>query len=423
MLAAMTSDHSKNDQTLRVAVLITLLGQRQAGGHVLCWLRWAEAAARLPAGLLDLSIHLLGDHAGQEDLAAHVRLVRHRPVLDTRLLRRFLHMPDHTDLAPYHPGLAWALARSRPHVIHTTDGFFSFARTAQSLARRRHIPLVNSVHTDTPAYTRLFTRTALPGALGAWVGERAAQGQERSLARHQAACALAMVSREQDAQAARAVLPPEKIAWLRLGVDRSLFNPAQRDRAGIEARYAVPPGRMVILLVGRVDEGKNVGLILDALEPLMRQGLPIHLIAAGEGPMRASIMARLPGHATCPGYVAPVDLARLYASADIFVLPSAIETWSCVATEALASGLPVLAAQGSGVARFLGGEATDVAGINLPSHDPEAWRAALAKMAADPVQRIAMGQAAYRSASTALDDWDATLQQDLLPAWRRSAGR
>ncbi len=179
-----------------------------AGGHVLCRERLAAAAVARP-GLLDLTIFFSGPEPGIEDLAPHVQLRTLPAVFSTRRLAWLTGtLPDHTDLAPWHPLLAKRLSHGFD-VLHTTDGLFAYARTAARVAARRGLPLVNSIHTATPDLTRLFTARTLQRLLGAgWLGrlacdglnlpEGAAAAKRHALRRHQAGCAHALVSRPDD---------------------------------------------------------------------------------------------------------------------------------------------------------------------------------------------------------------------------------
>lgn len=410
---------------LRVAVLVDLLWSPSAGGHVKCWERIAQAATRRP-GDLDLTVHFAGTEPAARELAPHVRYRLHRPVFSTARLPFLSHVPDHTDLAPRHPALARALADC--DVIHTTDGFFAFARTAVAVARRRGVPLVNSIHTDTPNYTRVFTARTVQrlfgnGWLARWlldgvkVPERAERDMRRKLARHQACAAFALVSRPEERQDALAVLPDERIGWMRRGIDRDAFHPAKRDRTWLEAAYGVPRDQVVVLCVGRVNRGKNVLTLTEALRQVRDAGQPVHLFCAGEGEDRPTVLDRLGAAATCPGVVAPETLARIYASADLVAMPSEIEVFANVVMEALASGVPALVAARSGMGRIL---RPDETGLVITGDGPAPWAAAIAELAANPGRRVAMGRAARHSAETDLPSWDDVLADDLMPVWRRA---
>jgi glycosyltransferase involved in cell wall biosynthesis len=121
---------------------------------------------------------------------------------------------------------------------------------------------------------------------------------------------------------------------------------------------------------------------------------------------------------TCPGPLAQDELARAYASADLFLFPSMIDESGNAAVEALASGLPSLLAAGNGIASRM----ADCEGLRvLPGNRPEAWAAAIAELAAAPQRRAAMGQRARAYVEARLPSWADVLLEDLLPVWERAA--
>jgi len=275
---------------LRVAVLVDLALTAQAGGHVKSWERLAQAALGF-AEELDLTVHFVGEEQKVIPLGENVRYVLERPVFSTARLGFLAHVPDHTDLAPWHPRLGRALQGY--DVIHTTDAYFAYARTAMRFAQRRRIPLVNSVHTNTPEYARIFTsllieRLCGPGALAraiidhAGVPRRIEARMLRRLAAYQRRCAAVFVSRPEQLGAAlertggRATL-------LRRGVDRRFFSPQKRDRAWLRSTFGIPRESPVLLFVGRINHGKNVALLLEAMTSLAARGVRAHLVCAGDG--------------------------------------------------------------------------------------------------------------------------------------------
>jgi glycosyltransferase involved in cell wall biosynthesis len=145
----------------------------------------------------------------------------------------------------------------------------------------------------------------------------------------------------------------------------------------------------------------------------------VHLICAGHGVERETLMRRLGEHVSCPGTLAPAPLARLYASADLFTFPSEIEEWANVVHEAMAAGLPVLVAAGSGMGHVV---TEGVTGLVLPPGNAPAWVEAVTALAAAPQRRRAMGQTARAYAESRLPSWDDVLREDLLPRWQAAAG-
>ena len=360
-------------------------------------------------------------------LSEHVQYRMHRPVFSTASLPFLSRVPDHTDLAPYHPGLAGMIAGS--HVIHTTDAYFAFAKTARKVARRRKIPLVNSVHTDTPKYGRVFTAETIRHLAGnSWLGRLLLDRlhlelmTERrmcaSLARYQRGCDFSLVSRPDDLAPLVELVGPDRAGLMRRGIDCRHFDPARRDRGWLESQFGVGRDRVVVLFVGRVNVGKDIMTLAGALRTLVDQGVPVHLICAGAGEQVPDVLALLGPSASCPGVLSPEVLARVYASADIFASPSRIEVFSNVVLEAMASGLPALICADSGMARVL---RDGVSGLTVPGGDVGAWSDAVRRLALDGELRATMAAAARQSALQDLPSWDDILVQDLLPVWRRAA--
>jgi glycosyltransferase involved in cell wall biosynthesis len=411
-------------RALRVAVLVDLFWSEAAGGHVKFWERAARGAAGL-AGL-DLTIFFAAAADGVHDVAPNVRYRLLRPVFSTQRLPFLSHVPDHTDLAPYHPRLARALAGH--DVIHTTDAFFAYARTAEHVARRNGLALVNSVHTDTPEYTRLYTAETVRRLLGrGWVARllleqlrldvRAGRGKLARLLRHQAACRFVFGPREQDRARARSVLPAERVLPLPRGLELERFHPKWRDRAWLAAAFGIPPETPVVLCVGRVNVGKNVMALAEAVRALASLGEKLVLFCAGEGEDRARIEAMLGPLARCPGIVAGDDIARLYASADLLAHPSEIETFANVVTEGMAAGLPALvSARGAARERVIDG-ATGV----VVDGGGAVWAEAIALLLRDTPRRDAMGRAARAEAERLFTDWRAVVAEKLLPVWTAAA--
>jgi glycosyltransferase involved in cell wall biosynthesis len=411
---------------LRVCVLVDLLWSPTAGGHVKFWERAARGAAGV-AGL-DLTVYFaVRDGADRtRRIADNVRYRLLRPVFSTERLPFLAHVPDHTDLAPYHRRLARELADY--DVIHTTDAYFAFARTALRVARRRGIPLVNSVHTDTIGYTRLYTAETVRRRFGnGWLARtllerlevdlRAARRKATQLLRHQAASAYVLGPRDQDLERARRALAAERVLRLPRGLELDRFHPERRDRAWLAERFAVAPETPVVLCVGRVNVGKNVMVLAEAMRLLAERGARAVLVCAGEGEDRARIEALLGAQARCPGAVAPDELARLYASADLLAHPSEIETFGNVVTEAMAAGLPVLVAADGQPRRQIEDGETGLA-VGPAAKD---WADAIAAMLADPARRAAMGRAARRHMERGFADWPTVIRDGLLPVWRHAA--
>jgi glycosyltransferase involved in cell wall biosynthesis len=417
---------SSSRRPLKVGVLVDLSLTADAGGHVKCWERIAEAAVEFP-DRLDLTVHFNAPDRCRDprriELSPSVRYVLMPPVFSTKRLVR--EVPDHTDLGLWHRKLARAL--SDYDVIHTTDAFFCYARTATRFARKTGVPIVSSIHTNTPEYARLTVDRLLSRAFGDGTIYRLASERltfpqlvsrwlEGRLHRHLNQVTLAMASYSGE----------DKFGdWhcgvsLRRGFDGTLFTPANRDRAWLEETFAIPAGSFVVMYAGKLNAGKNVPLLGSVIERARQTGLPIHLFCAGKGEERDALHARLGDAVTLPGVLPQAELARVYASVDLFAFPSMIDEAGNVAVEALASGIPALLAAGSGVAvRMAGWPAVRV----LPGDAPYDWAAMIIALAADPKKCRQFGSMARRYIETEIPSWSEIVAEDLLPVWQAAAAK
>ncbi len=211
--------------------------------------------------------------------------------------------------------LAARLEAFAPDAIHiATEGPLGMAARRCCLRTRR--PFTTSFHTKFPEY--VHARTRLPVAISyAW------------LRRFHRPAARVMVATDTVRRELAARGFANTKLWCR-GVDTSLFRP-RRGREGALAKLPPP----VFLYVGRVAVEKNISAFLD-LE------LPGTKVVVGDGPQLGELRQRHP-EAHFAGAMFGEDLARHYASADVFVFPSRTDTFGLVMLEALASGVPVAA--------------------------------------------------------------------------------
>jgi len=123
-------------------------------------------------------------------------------------------------------------------------------------------------------------------------------------------------------------------------------------------------------------------------------GQRVAFAMAGDGPLARRLRSRLP-FARHIRFVDRETLATLYASADLCVIPSKTETCGLVALEAMASGLPVVAADAGGLKESVRDRET---GFLVSPDDPHAYVDAIAELVVHPLQRREFGAAARRVA-------------------------
>ncbi len=125
------------------------------------------------------------------------------------------------------------------------------------------------------------------------------------------------------------------------GVDTTLFSPQKRN-AMLREDWGVGERGLAVLYVGRLAAEKNLGLLLQAFEQIRVHRPSARLVVVGDGPTRSAMRAQCPD-AIFTGFQRGEDLAACYASSDLFLFPSLTETFGNVTTEAMASGLALVA--------------------------------------------------------------------------------
>jgi len=133
------------------------------------------------------------------------------------------------------------------------------------------------------------------------------------------------------------------LKYLPLGIDAQAFHPRKRD-AEFRKQLGLTDSDILLLYVGRFDSEKRIWVILDAFEKLPQ---PHHysLMLVGDGPLRTSLMAKFAQNPRV--HIFPYEnhrekLARIFASADIYVTAGPHETFGLCVLEAQACGLPVV---------------------------------------------------------------------------------
>ena len=180
------------------------------------------------------------------------------------------------------------------------------------------------------------------------------------------------------------------------------------DRDARRRKLGFPPDAVVVAWHGRVDVGiKGLDVLLDAWDALAtRDDLPERrLLLVGTGadaePLRARIARSAGGVSWLDRYIVDRgELAGLLAAADLYALPSRREGFPVAPIEAMASGLPVVASDVSGIADILPGGAAD-GGVVVPRGDAVALADALAGLIGDPDRRAELGRQARRRSAEA----------------------
>lgn len=219
----------------------------------------------------------------------------------------------------------WAAAR--PDIVHVaTEGPLGFS--ALTAALKLGIPVTTSFHTNFHSYSKHYGIGWLKAPLLRYL-------------RHfhnRAACTMVPTKAMQAELEAQGF---ERLHTVSRGVDTTLFSPAKRD-ASLRTAWGVGEHRLAVIHVGRLAGEKNPDLAARAFAGLQQQRPDARMIWVGDGPLRGQLQQHYPQHIFC-GMQIGDDLARHYASADVFIFPSLTETYGNVIPEAMASGLAVVA--------------------------------------------------------------------------------
>ena len=265
-----------------------------------------------------------------------------------------------------------AIARHGTEVVHLASPV-ALGAWGSRVAKAMDLPTVAVYQTDLPNYARAYRLGAVTEAF-AW---RWLRDIHNAAGRTLAPSSVTAADLEAHGM--------ERVRLWGRGVDTERFRPAWRDE---ELRGQIAPGGEVIVgYVGRLAAEKRVDLLAGLA------GLPgIRLAVTGGGPMEEELRAALPT-ATFLGMRHGEDLARIYASLDVFVHTGPFETFGQTVQEAAASGLPVIAPAAGGPLDLV---AESVTGYLVPPGDPDALTTAVGKLAGDPRLRTLFGAAARR---------------------------
>ena len=177
------------------------------------------------------------------------------------------------------------------------------------------------------------------------------------------------------------------------GVDTVAYDPAHRSEA-LRQQWGLAPQDLAVLCVGRLAKEKNLDLLLRAFEAIQARQPRARLVLVGHGPMLQELQLKCPG-AIFTGQLRGHTLAEHYASADLFLMPSLTETFGNVTTEAMASGLPVVACNYAAAAELI---ESGVNGRLVSMRDAEDFVFAASEVAAKTVQLKSMAAAARQTA-------------------------
>jgi len=215
-----------------------------------------------------------------------------------------------------------------PDIIHLASPALLGNYVAR-FAKKNEIPTLSVYQTDLAGFANHYGFQLANATLNKFVG-RVHSNSDRTLAPSTSACDYL-----------NNLGVPGVELWRR-GVDSERFRPENLDHDLRNSLLGDRPDRTLIGYVGRLAHEKRI----EDLISLDEQD-DVQLVIVGDGPIRARLERKLP-NAIFTGFKNGQDLARMYASLDIFIHTGQHETFCQSIQEALASGVPVIAPNSGG---------------------------------------------------------------------------
>jgi len=268
----------------------------------------------------------------------------------------------------------------RPDVLYVaTEGPLGWS--AIRTARKLDIPVVSGFHTNFQTYSRHY-------GMG-WM-EPLVLRYLRTLHR-QTRCTLAPTRALATALSSQGF---GRVDVMQRGVDTALFSPVRRNRE-LRRQWGVDDNSVIYLYVGRIAAEKNIQQAVAAFCTIQKLQPAARFVLVGDGPQRHRLQQQHPNFIFC-GTRRGTDLAEHYASGDVFLFPSRSETFGNVVTEAMASGLAVVAYNEAAAGEHIRHDET---GLLVDGLTPDAFTDAALSLCAQPARVHSLGANAAQYAA------------------------
>ncbi len=231
------------------------------------------------------------------------------------------------------PAVKRDVKRFAPNILHIASPEI-LGHRAVTLAHKLDKPVVASIHTRFETYGRYYGMAFL---------EPVAVAIMRRLYRR---CDAIFAPSDSMAQVLRQQRMNYDIGIWSRGIDQAIFHPTRRDTAWRRS-LGIADDEPVVGFLGRLVMEKGLDVFSDSIDRLARRGVRHKVLVVGDGPARAWFEQRLPD-AVFVGLQTESALGRAVASMDMLFNPSDTETFGNVTLEAMASGIPVVAARATG---------------------------------------------------------------------------
>lgn len=225
------------------------------------------------------------------------------------------------------------LRQFNPDLVHIASPDFLGCQ-ALLYSKTRGYPVVASYHTYFPSYFEYYR-----------IGMFVSWGWKYMRWFHRNCIHTYVPSQSMVDELAKVGITNGMRIWAR-GIDLERFNPSKRS---LEWRRSlgVDDDDVLVTFVSRLVSEKEIDTLGNTFAKLHKSSQKIKTLIVGEGPSRAELESKTP-NSIFTGYLEGEELARAYASGDVFVFPSITETFGNVTLEAMACGLPAVVANAQG---------------------------------------------------------------------------
>lgn len=275
------------------------------------------------------------------------------------------------------------LVKFEPNIVHIASPDPS-GHAALKWAQEYDIPVLSSVHTRFETYPRYYKMAFLEPLV------------IKGLRRFYNRCDALVAPSQSMIDELLAMKMHDDIGLWSRGVDRTVFASEKRDMEWRRS-IGIADDDVAIVFLGRLVMEKGLDVFADTIINLRKRQVPHKVLVIGDGPAREWFEGALPG-GIFAGFKTGADLGQALASGDVFYNPSVTETFGNVTLEAMACGLPVVAAGATGASSLVSDGETGrlvplIGKKGSEAPDSDGLAEALAPYCTDPDLRQAHGAA------------------------------